>query len=111
MSQDVAGFKFFGGSDDFIMQNVYLLQLFCTYGVNIFIDYRPACLDTEKGGKGERDTGMITRNGVTSCVARGYLRSCNPRRQRGTDKGPLPPASLSHLGQLSTASLDLEDCL
>ncbi len=29
--------------------------VFCTYGVNIFIDYRPACRDTEKGGKGGMD--------------------------------------------------------
>ncbi len=39
----------------------------------------------------ERDTGLITRNGVTSCVARGYLRSHGPCRQRGTHKGSPPP--------------------
>ncbi len=41
-------------------------ELFCTYGVNIFIDYRPACRDTGKGGRGERDTGTTMRKGVTS---------------------------------------------
>ncbi len=35
--------------------------LFCTYGVNIFIDYLPACRDTEKGGVGGRDTGTTMR--------------------------------------------------
>jgi hypothetical protein len=55
-------------------------QLFCTYSVNIFINYRPACSDTEKGGKGESDTGMITRNGVTRRIARGYMRSSSLRR-------------------------------
>jgi hypothetical protein len=65
--------------------------LFCTYGVNIFIDYRPACRDTEKVGKGERDTELKTRNGVTRRAAKGYLRSCSLRRQRGIHKGSLPP--------------------
>jgi hypothetical protein len=71
-----------------------VLFMFCTYGVNIFIDYRQACRDTEKGGKEERDTGITTRNGVTRRVARGYLRSCSLRRRRGTHKGP--PTPLPH---------------
>jgi hypothetical protein len=28
------------------------MGMFCTYGVNIFIDYHPARCDTEKGGIG-----------------------------------------------------------
>jgi hypothetical protein len=85
--------------------------LFCTYGVNIFIDYRPACRDKEKGGKGERDTGMITRNGVTSCVAEA---TCAPAACGGREapiRGPPPPHTPTSLGQISTASLDLEDGL
>jgi hypothetical protein len=57
-----------------------LSRLFCTYSVNIFIDHRPACRDTEKGVRGERETGTTTRKGVTKRVAGGYLHSCSLRR-------------------------------
>ncbi len=77
------------------LKNFSCKLLFCTYGVNIFIDYRPACRDTEKGGKGERDTGTTTRNGVTRCVARGYLRSSS-LRMRGSLHKRSPPTPYPH---------------
>jgi hypothetical protein len=69
--------------------------------VNIFINYRPACSDTEKGGRGDRDTGIITRNGVTRLVA------CAD----GEAPTRVPPHTPTALEQFSTASLDLEDGL
>ncbi len=40
-----------------------LWSLFCTDSANIFINPRPACRETEKGGRGERegDTGITVR--------------------------------------------------
>jgi hypothetical protein len=35
---------------------LFLSGLFCTDSANIFINPRPACRETEKGGEGERDT-------------------------------------------------------
>ncbi len=65
--------------------------LFDTSGANIFINPRPVCCGTEKGGKGEKDTGITTRMSVTRHVARGYLPSCSLRRWRGTCGRPPPP--------------------
>jgi hypothetical protein len=62
--------------------------MFCEYFLSTTTQL--ATIYVEKGGKGERETGMITRNGVTSCVARGYLCSSSLRRQKGTDKGSPP---------------------
>ncbi len=47
--------------------------LFCTSSANIFINPRSVCCDTEKGGKGARDTETTTREGVTRRVAWGDL--------------------------------------
>jgi hypothetical protein len=35
--------------------------LFCTDSANIFYQPLPACCETEKGGKGERDTGITVK--------------------------------------------------
>ncbi len=86
------------------------MVMFCTYGVNIFIDYRPACRDTEKGGRGERDTGTTTRNGAPGVQPEA---TCAPAACAGSyapTRGP-PPQNPIPLGQYSTASLYLEDGL
>ncbi len=47
--------------------------MFCTDSANIFINPRPACHKTEKGGEGERDTGMTVKGCHQARIARGYL--------------------------------------
>jgi hypothetical protein len=46
-----------------------LYSLFGTIGANIFINSRPVCCDSEKGGKGGKDTGITTGRSVTKHVA------------------------------------------
>ncbi len=59
--------------------------------VRIFFIYpHPAYRDTEKGGEGERDTGITRGKGVTRYVARGYLRTYSLDRWRRC-QGELPP--------------------
>ncbi len=41
--------------------------MFCTDSANIFINPRPACWETEKGGEGERDTDRTVK-GVPPCM-------------------------------------------
>jgi hypothetical protein len=58
-----------------------------------FINPRPVCCDTEKGGEGAKDTGTTTRKGVTKRVARGYLHSysCTGGEVPVRDPSPPPP--------------------
>jgi hypothetical protein len=56
-----------------------------------FINPRPAYLDTEKGGEGERDTELTSGEGVTRHVARGYLRTYSLDRWRGAGESFPPP--------------------
>ena len=74
--------------------------LFRTNSANIFINPRPAYRETEKGGEGERDTGITSGKGVTRHVARGYLHSCSLRRWRGTRGRSPPPHNPAHLDSL-----------
>jgi hypothetical protein len=45
----------------------------------------------EKGGEGERDTGISSGKGVTRHVARGYPRTYSPDRWRGAGESLPPP--------------------
>jgi hypothetical protein len=89
------------------------MTLFCTDSANIFINPRPACRETEKGGEGERerDTGITSKKGVTRHVARGYLRTYSLDRWRGAGETSPPPYTLTPYGQFEAAAADLEDSL
>jgi hypothetical protein len=65
--------------------------MFCTDSANIFINPRPACRETEKGGEGERDTSTTSGKGVTKRVARGYLRTYSLDSWRGAGESSPPP--------------------
>jgi hypothetical protein len=74
-----------------------------------FINPRPACRETEKGGEGERDTGTTSGKGVTRHVARGYLRTYSLDRWRGAGETFPPP--LTPFGQFEAAAADLKNGL
>ncbi len=76
-----------------------------------FINPRPAYRDTEKGGEGERDTGITSGKGVTWYVARGYLRTYRLDGWRGTKETSPPQIILPLLDSFEAAMVDLEDGL
>jgi hypothetical protein len=65
--------------------------MFCTNSVNICINSHAAYHDTEKGGEGERDTGITSEKGVTRHVARGYLCTYSLDRWRDARESSPPP--------------------
>ncbi len=83
--------------------------LFCTYGVNIFIDYRPARCDTEKGGVGGKRHWIDNKKWCHQLCSLRLLVLPRPLQAEGHPHRVPPPPS--HLGQFSTASLEIEDGL
>jgi hypothetical protein len=82
--------------------------MFCTDSANIFINPRPACCETEKGGEGERDI-CRTVGDVLSCahsLRQPAVPACQTggRRCRGE-----PPPLITHtpFGQFETSAVDL----
>ncbi len=88
-----------------------ILLLFCTDSANIFINPRPACCETEKGGEGEKDTGITVRR--VSLGAHSLRLPAVPDHWTGGEvPGRVPPPhTLTPFGQFEAAEADLEDSL
>ncbi len=74
--------------------------MFCTDSANIFINPRPACRETEKGGEGERDTGMTVKGCHQARIARGYLLDLLTGQVEWCQGESPPPYTLTPFGQL-----------
>ncbi len=64
--------------------------MFCTDSANIFINPRPACCETGKGGEGEKDTDRTVK-GVPPCAH--SLQYFTRQVERGAEESPPPPHS------------------
>jgi hypothetical protein len=77
-----------------------------------FINPRPACRETEKGGEGERDTGTTVKGCHQARIARGYLLyllTGQVEMRQGENPPPLPLSdSLRLQRQISRTASNLE---